>query len=109
MCMTTSYIATTFNTIFLFFYYFIIIFTLNHGHSGATAQLSSNVSNGQHATSMIVLRYIGPPLTNQTIVQGFPHNNELLLDSQPAEDVTELFSAKKTNFEILTLIKGCFR
>ena len=73
MCMTTSYIATTFKSI------------------------------------MIVLRYIGPPLTNQTIVQGFPHNNELFPDSQPAVDVTELFSAKKTNFEILTLIKGCFR
>ena len=30
-----------------FFSFFL--FTLNHGHSGATAQLSSNVSNGQHA------------------------------------------------------------
>ena len=26
-----------------------VFFSLNHGHSGATAQLSSNVSNGQHA------------------------------------------------------------
>ena len=26
---------------------------------------------------MIVLRYIGPPLTNQTIVQDFTHDNEL--------------------------------
>ena len=45
-----SRVFTTINThrgfIYLFFIYF---FTLNHGHSGATAQLSSNVSNGQHA------------------------------------------------------------
>ena len=30
-------------------FYFILFLTLNHGHSGATAQLCSNVSNGQHA------------------------------------------------------------
>ena len=29
------------------------------------------------STIMIVLRYIGPPLTNQTIVQGSTHDNEL--------------------------------
>ena len=34
--------------LFLFIFYFIF-FTLNHSHSGAAAQLSSNVSNGQHA------------------------------------------------------------
>ena len=58
MCMTTSYIATTLNSI------------------------------------MIVLRYIGPPLTNQTIVQGFTHDNKLFPGSKPAVDVTEHFSAK---------------
>ena len=28
-------------------------------------------------TTMVVLRYSGPPLTNQTIMQGFTHDNEL--------------------------------
>ena len=65
--MTTSYIATTLNTI------------------------------------MIVLRYIGPPLTNQTIVQGFTRNNDLFPGSQPAVDVTKQFSAKKPILKFLTI------
>ena len=32
-----------------FFLSFFLFLTPDHGHSGATAQLSSNVSNGQHA------------------------------------------------------------
>ena len=42
---------------------------------------------------MIVLRYIVPPLTNQTIVQGFTPDNKLFPGSYPAVDVTEQFSA----------------
>ena len=52
---------------------------------------------------MIVLRYIGPPLTNQTIVQGFTHDNKLFPGSKPVVGVTEHFSAKKINFENLTI------
>ena len=58
MCITTSYTATTLNTI------------------------------------LIELCYVGPPFTNQTIVQGFIHDNELLPGLQLAVDVTEQFSAK---------------
>ena len=42
------------------------------------------------------------------IVQCCTHNNETFLGSQPAVDVTEQFSAKKTIFENVDQ-RGCFR
>ena len=57
---------------------------------------------------MIILRYIRPLLTNQTIKQGFIHDNKLFHGSYSAVDVTEHFSAKKYKFAILNH-KSCFR
>ena len=58
---------------------------------------------------MIVLCYIGPSSSHKSdIVQCCTHNNETFLGSQPAVDVTEQFSAKKTIFENVDQ-RGCFR